>query len=71
MQNLPHSFREFFKPLSSVYERSTRTKPENKLYLSKFSTLRCQKSFKYHGAKIWNSIPFEVKKQPFSKFKAN
>ena len=44
-------------------------KSENKLYVPKFSTSRCQKSFKYHGAKIWNSIPFGVRKQPFSNSK--
>ena len=27
------------------------------------------KSFKYYGAKIWNSFPFKVRKQLFSKFK--
>ena len=70
-QNLPHFFTEIFKSLSAVHERSTRSKSENILYLPKFSTLRCQKSFEYHGAKIWNSIPLDVKKQPFSKSKTN
>ena len=70
-RNFPHCFTEFFKSLNAVRERSSRSKSENKLYLPIFSALRCQKSFKYYGAKIWNSIPFEVRKQPFSKFKAN
>ena len=41
-QNLPLCFSEFFKPLTSVHERSIRSKSENKLYLPKFFTLRCQ-----------------------------
>ena len=59
-QNLLHCFSEFFKPLSSVHERSTTSKSENKLYLLKFSTSRCQKSFKYHGTKMCNSISCSV-----------
>ena len=70
-QNLPHCFTEFLKSLYAVYERSARSKSDNKLNLPKFSTSQCQKSFKYHGAEIGNSIPFKVRKQPFSKFKAN
>ena len=46
--------------------RSTRSKSKNKLYLLKFSTSRCQKSFKYHSAKIWDPIPSKLikKKSP-------
>ena len=67
--NLPQPFSTFFTPISSVHERFTRAKTENKLYIPKFSTARSQKSFKYQGAKIWNSIPTEIKQLTFNKFK--
>ena len=67
--NLPQPFSTFFTPVSSVHERFSRAKTENKLYIPKFSTARSQKSFKYQGAKIWNSIPTEIKQLTFHKFK--
>ena len=44
-------------------------KLKTKLYIPKFSTARSQKSFKYQGAKLWNSIPIEIKQLTFHKFR--
>ena len=66
---LPQSFSTFFTLISSVHKRFTRAKTENELYIPKFSTARSQKSFKYQGAEIWNSIPTEIKQLTFHKFK--
>ena len=41
------------------------------IILSKFSTSRCQRSIKFQGTKIWNSIPIELQNQSFHKFKSN
>ena len=43
----------------------------NTSYLPKFSTSRCQRSMKFQGKKIWNSIPIELQNQSFHKFKFN
>ena len=67
--NLPQPFYTFFTPISSVHDRFTRAKTESKLYIPKFSAARSQKSFKYQGAKIRNSIPTEIKQLTFHKFK--
>jgi len=37
--------------------------------LPKFSTSKLQHSFKFQGAKIWNSIPKEIKDLGFYRFK--
>ena len=66
---LPQPFSTFFTPISSVHERFTRAKTENKLYIPKFSTARSQKFFKYQGTKICNLIPIEIKQLTFQKFK--
>ena len=66
---LPQPFSTFFTPISSVHERFTRAKTENELYIPKFSTARFQKSFKYQGAKKWNSIPNDFKQLTFHTFK--
>ena len=49
---LSQPFSTFFTHISSVHERLTRAKNENKLYIRKFSAARSQKSFQYQGAKI-------------------
>ena len=66
---LPQPFSTFFTPFSPVHERFTRAKTENKVYFPKFSTACFQKSFKYEGAKIWNSILTEIRQLTFHKFK--
>ena len=66
---LPQPFSTFFTPISPVHERFTRAKTENKVYFPKFPTACFQKSSKYEGAKIWNSIPIEIRKLTFHKFK--
>ena len=66
---LPQPFSTFVTFNSSVHERFTKAKTENKLYIPKFSTTRSQKSFKYQEATIWNSIPTEIQQVTFHKFK--
>ena len=68
-QSLPLRISNFFKPLSTVYDRQTRSKTLNNLFVEKFSTSRCQKSIKFQGPKIWNSIASDLRAQPFRKFK--
>ena len=56
-----------FKKVSTVHSHSTRQ--ANAIHIPRFSTAKCQRSFKYIGTKIWNNIPQELKDYPYSKFK--
>ena len=68
---LPRTFSMYFNPLTNIHSRQTRSKTNQNFYVPKFSTNRCQKSFKFQGTKVWNSFPSELRYQPFSKFKIN
>ena len=70
-QNLPPTISNLFKPLSNIHNRITRSVSLNHIYVEKFSTLRCQRSIKYQGAKIWNAIPLELRDQSYRNFKLN
>ena len=70
-QNLPPAISNLFKPLSNIHNRITRSVSLNHIYVEKFSTLRCQRSIKYQGAKIWNAIPLELRDQSYKNFKLN
>ena len=70
-QALPPCISSFFSPISSIHSRRTRSSTKKNLYIPKFSFSRCQKSIKYQGAKIWNSIPINIRDQNFNKFKSN
>ena len=65
---LPLSLSSLFNKISAIHSRQTRSNVKDNLYIPKFSTNRCQKSFRYQGTKIWNSIPADIKKQSFAKF---
>ena len=66
--SLSSYFSRFFQKVSSIHNRNTQTHSQNNLCLPKFPTLRTQKSIKYQGTKIWNSIPIDLRNQPFNKF---
>ena len=68
-QAFPPCISSFFSPIFSIHSRRTRSK--KKLYIPKFSFSRWQKSIKYQGAKIWNSVPINIRDQNFNKFKIN
>ena len=70
-QSLPSHLNCLFDPLSTAHERCTTSKTKQNLYIPKFSTSRCQNSFKYQGSKIWNSVTTDLKQQTFRKFKIN
>ena len=68
---LPLPLSSLFNKTSTIHSRHTRTNALNNLYPPKYSTNRCQNSFRYQGTKIWNSISVELRNQSFSKFKNN
>ena len=64
-------FTSFFTQTSSIHNRSTRSNIRNDLYLPHFLSSGCQRSIKFQGAKIWNSISPHIRNQSFNTFKHN
>ena len=71
MQKLPYCFTSFFTNISDIHAKNTRSNSKNNFYLPKYSTTRCQKSIRFQGPEIWNSLSPEIRNQPYSKFKNN
>ena len=71
LQKLPHCFTCFFTNISDIHAKNTRSNSKINFYLPKYSTTRCQKSIRFQGPKIWNSLSPEIRNQPYSKFKNN
>ena len=66
---LPLNFNHYFAYLSDVSSYSTRHTSSNDIFLLRFMSSKIQHSIKYIGAKIWNSIPSDLKNASYSKFK--
>ena len=68
---LPSIFNSLFQKLSNKHTRQTRATTNHNLHILKYSTNRSQKSIKYQGDKLWNSLSVELRNQSFSKLKLN
>ena len=68
-KKLPINFNYYFNCISGISSYKTRHVSKNNIFLPRAHTSRSQRSIKYTDAKIWNNIPFEIKKLPFHKFK--
>ena len=64
---LADTFQNYFTTPSNVHHYSTRSKLQLTFYVPKFRLVRFQKSFKYRGVKIWNSIEQDFKNAFFKK----
>ena len=70
-KSLPASFEKYFIRITFVHCHSTRTSEQserNDYFLPHFSTCRLQRSIRFSGVKIWNSIPCKFKNLSFKKF---
>ena len=72
-KSLPASFEKYFTRTTFVHRYSTRTSERNDYFLPHFSISRLQRSIRFSGVKIWNSIPCKFKnlslKKLISKYK--
>ena len=59
---LPTFFTKYFKKVSQIHFRVTRSSVNNKLYLPRYRSNRLQRSLKYRGVKVWNDVPYNLKK---------
>ena len=61
----PSCFHDFFLLSSSVHQYSTRQASQGDLYMFKQNSLQYGlKSIRYHGAKLWNTLPLELRNAP-------
>ena len=66
----PQSFSNFFTKVGHVNTRTTRSSSNpNNLYIPCYKSNKIQRSIKYQGIKVWNSIPVEIQNLPKSRFK--
>ena len=64
---LPKFFQTFFHKVSSAHKRSTRSSTSDNLAIPLFRTSRAQRSIKYQGSKVWNSIPTAIQRLKLEK----
>ena len=67
----PNNFESYFTYSSNILAYSTRQKSANHLFLLRFHTSKTQRSIKYLGSKIRNSIFYDIRILPFTKFKSS
>jgi len=61
--NHPPNFFKFFIKTNKIHNRTTRlASNEHALYIPRYKTEKLQRSFKYQGVKVWNSLPDSLKK---------
>ena len=68
---LPKIFDNYFSYAKSCHSRTTKFSLKNNLTIPLFKSNRTQRSIKYIGPKIWNSISHNLKIMTFNKLKKN
>ena len=67
-KSLLASFEKYFTRTTFVHCHSTRTSERNDYFLPHFSASRLQRSIRFSGVKIWNSISCKFKNLSLTKF---
>ena len=57
----PQYFSDFFTVQSDVHDYHTRSTTRKDFYVPRWSTKYGQRSFQYRAAKVWNTLPVEIK----------
>ena len=65
--SLPKYFQTCFHKVSLAHKRSTRSSSSDNLAIPLFRTNRAQRSIKYQGSKVWNSIPTAIQRLKLKK----
>ena len=66
--SLPKYFQTYFHKVSLARKRFTRSSSSDNLAISLFRTSRAQRSIKYQGSKVWNSMPTTIQRLKLKKF---
>ena len=64
----PQYFNDYFIEFKNANVHNTRSSSRQNLILPLYATNRVQKSIKFQGAKLWNSLPFSLKQSSRRKF---
>ena len=64
----PKYFNDYFVEFKNSSVHNTRSSSRQNLILPLYATNRVQKSIKFQGAKLWNSLPFPLKQSSRRKF---
>ena len=60
-KQLPSSFLDYFKLTNAIHAKQTRSSANDNYFLPRYKTMKLERSIKYQGAKLWNSISNEIK----------
>ena len=66
--SLPTPTKSYFSRTNTVHNHYTRSSSNNSLVTPTFTSVRTQRSLKYVGLKIWNSIPQNIKTLSYARF---
>ena len=67
-KTLPTPLLNFFDNVKNNLNINTRSRTREKLKVLLFKSSRTQKSVKYQGVTLWNSLSLNLKKLSFQKF---
>ena len=67
-KTLPTPLMNFFDDVKNDLNLNTRSRTREKLKVPLFKSSKTQKSVKYQGVTLWNSLPLNLKKLSFRKF---
>lgn len=69
-RKIPPTFNNFFTKLEKHHSINTRIQTSGNFYhIPRYKTSKLQRSIKYTGVKVWNSIPGDIKLSSIQKFK--
>ena len=68
MKMLPVQYINYFKKKCQVYQKFTKACLDNNYFISRLKTSKTQRSIKYHGPLIWNSVNANLKSVKFQTF---
>ena len=66
-KTIPMAFQSFGKKVTEDHERTTRASTSSKLFMPYCKTSKLQRSIKYQGALLWNSLSLEIQNSSFVK----
>jgi len=61
-KQLPFTFLHYFQETSTICSKQLRSTTNQNYFLPRYRTKKIQRSIKFQGAKIWNSINAEIRK---------
>ena len=70
-KSLPFTFNNYYKNIKICHDHDTRQSAQKDYFLTLHKTSRLQRSIKFLGIKVWNSIPTSIRNKSFKNFISN